>query len=260
MKHKFVKPLILGGLVVAGIGLVLAGLGIGFSSTSTEEGANVYTEASRNYDIDLGVLEGDAAAIPDLTYVVQFGPHVSPAARADMQKKIDDVRGRLRADTARADDWLTLGVLYHGANDFEAVRVVWEFLLKVMSGPKTAVLYDNLGKLYKFDLKDFPKSESYFRQSIEVNPDSTTPYFELFELYRYLYKTDTSAAVDIITEAAEAFPNNPDPYVLLGSYYREMKNYDEARAAFTKALDRARELQNVQLVDAIGKEISSLPQ
>ena len=153
-----------------------------------------------------------------------------------------------------------MGVLYHGANDFEAVRVVWEFLLKVMSGPKTAVLYDNLGKLYKFDLKDFPKSESYFRQSIEVNPDSTTPYFELFELYRYLYKTDTSAAVDIITEAAEAFPNNPDPYVLLGSYYREMKNYDEARAAFTKALDRARELQNVQLVDAIGKEISSLPQ
>jgi Flp pilus assembly protein TadD len=61
-------------------------------------------------------------------------------------------------------------------------------------------------------------------------------------------------------EAARVFPTNSDPYVLLGSYYRELKNYAGAREAFTKALDRARELQNVQLIDAIGKEVSSLPQ
>lgn len=245
------------------IGLAVIGAGALFlvqQKPQNQEGEELEVAATTtpNYTIELDSGFDIETIKPNLDRGIAFGDSVPEVARESMRKNYDAAVARLKTDPLRADDWFNLGIYYHAANDFEGAREVWEFLIKVV--PTSAVPYDNLGKMYKFELKDFPKAESYFKQSITVNPNSTTPYFELFELYRYLYKTNTGADIAIITEAQKMFPDNPDPHMVLGNYYRDLKNYSGARAEFTKALDIARELSNVQLIDAIGQEIANLPQ
>jgi len=226
------------------------------SDTITFDGATT----TPNYTIELESSVNIKDLAPSLDRGIQFGASVPPVARTAIQKNADSVIARLKKDMSRADDWFTLGVLYHSANDYEGAKGVWEFLLKVVPAPGVSTAYDNLGKLYKFDLKDFPKSESYFKQSIQANSNSITPYFELHELYRYLYKQNTTLVVDILFSASKKFPANPDPLVMLGGYYRDTGDTVKARDAFTKALAVAREQNDVVHVESIGAEIARLPQ
>lgn len=257
------RNLILGISGVAVVAVLLGGYwyfgGSKIPGTNTPSDMATTTARTPNYTIEQVALPTLKDSAPSLERGVHFADSVPQEVKDLILKKYDTLKPRLVADPARADDWFDLALLYHSAGDFEGARDVWLFLLKVIPASSDAVLYDNLGKLYKFDLKDYPKSENYFKLSIKTDPKSLTPYTELFELYRYLYKTDTSAAVDIITQAAAKFPESPDPYTLLGSYYRDKKQYDLARDAFTKALDLARTMHNVSLIDAIGQEIANLP-
>jgi tetratricopeptide (TPR) repeat protein len=259
MRLRTRELLILGGLLLVALGV---GAYLHFQNVLTAKNleGEVSATGADNYQFNTEAVTALGENLPNLKREVQFGSWVIANARVDLQGKIDVVRARLLKDKNRADDWFTLAVLYHGSNDFDAARDVWEFLLKAVPAPQSAIVHDNLGKLYKFDLKDFPKSEMYFKESIQANPNSLTPYTELHELYRYLYKTETSLAVDILKEAANTFPNETDPYVLLGGYYRDQKRYAEARSAYGKAIERAEANGNIDLVGAIRHDMESLPQ
>jgi len=246
-------------VILAGIGAAAYFLKPQVPSTQNDIIGIGTTASSSNYTVTVENVSDIKALQPDLSREVKYGASVTEDVKKLVGAKIDTIRTKLKEDPLHADNWFMLGVLYHAVNDYKAAEEVWEFLLKVIDPPAVAVVMDNLGKLYKFDLKDFPKSESYFKQSIQANPASITPYVELFELYRYLYKQNTTAAVDIITEAGKKFPDNPDPYTLLGAYYRDKKDYVKARAALEIALDRARAAGNVSLIEAIGNEIADLP-
>lgn len=260
MKSKTV--LFIGGVLV--VIAVLGGIAYFASKQKNPEtnGSAINLEATTtpNYSIELVPEVSIKDLAPSLERGIHFGASVPPVARTAIQKNADAVIARLKKDVNRADDWFTLGVLYHSANDYEGAVGVWEFLLKVVPAPGVSTAYDNLGKLYKFDLKDFPKAESYFKQSIQVNPKSVTPYFELHELYRYLYKQNTTSAVDILVSASKKFPTNPDPLVMLGGYYRDTGDTVKARDAFTKALAIAKEQNDVAHVQSIGEELARLPQ
>lgn len=214
---------------------------------------------SPNYTIETEPTVSIKDIEPSLTRGIHFENTEASAVRAILQKQYDELIQRLTQDPNRADDWFSLGVTYHSANDYDGARGVWEFLLKVISAPQSAVVYDNLGKLYKFNLKDFPKSESYFKASIQADPNSLTPYLELHELYRYLYKTETTAAADILVSAAAKFPTSLDPLVLLAEYYRDRGDTAKARDAYMQALDRARANEDTGHVQSIEEELANLP-
>lgn len=263
MKSKLI-PFVLGTLAIVAILL-----GIAYFSTQQKEGEKEGENTlapfegattTPNYTIEVVPTIDIKSIQPNLDRSIQFSASIPADARVIIEKKVADIVTRLKADPMRADDWFSLAVWYHTANDYEGARDVWLFLLKVTKAPDNAVVYDNLGKLYKFSLKDFPKSESYFKQSIAANPKSITPYIELFELYRDLYKTNTTAAIDILTTASVKFPDNVDPWVLLGQYYRDRGETQKARDAFTKALNLARATNDVARVEAIGAELERLPQ
>jgi tetratricopeptide (TPR) repeat protein len=192
-----------------------------------------------------------------LDHVVQFSDSVPASARAYYQSKIDEIVPRLKKDPTRGEDWYDLAIWYHSANDYKAAGEVWEFLVKV--NPKDAVAYDNLGKLYHYSLKDYPKSESYFKKSIAINADSLVPYLELFQLYADTYKTETTLAVDTLEETAKKFPQETDPLTMLGQYYRDKKEYVKARDAYTRAMEVAQTYNNIPLINSIGEELARLP-
>ncbi len=197
---------------------------------------------------------------PTLTAGLTFDATVPTDARAILQKQYDTLVAKLKTDPTNAGDWLNLAIVYHTADDFVPAADIWVFLTKVIAPPANAVAYDNLGKLYKFDLKDFPKSEQYFKKSMQADPTSITPYIELAGLYGDLYKANTTAAPDILAAAAKQFPTNPDPLILLGEYYRDHGDSVKARDFFTKAVALLKASHDDTRAAAVQTEIDRLPQ
>ena len=242
-----------GALCIVGIGFGIAYL---TGVRSVERQATI--DAPSNYILDMSLLAEAGGTVPTLTGDVHFGKTVNATDQSKFQAKIDAVRARLASDNTRADDWFSLAILYLDAGDTESARVVWEFLLAVVPAPNSAVVYSNLGKLYEYQLKDFKKAETYFREAMVADPTLEEPYASLFELYRYSYKQNTTAAVEVMQLAIEKFPKNLGFQLALAEYYRDAGRTAEARAVYTTALAAARTVGNLQVVSTINAELAKL--
>lgn len=230
-----------------------------FWKSGTPNGAEqVAVDENReaNYTIN-EVPEWVQKNIPSLDRVPQFSSTLPEEVRTSLMVQLNEAKTKLKEDNLNADVWFDLALVYHMGNDYDGAREVWEFLTKAL--PTNATAFDNLGKLYHYQLKDFAKSESYFFESRSVEPGSITPYLELHSLYRYSYKTDTTKAVDILREAMKLFPNELGLYVTLGGYYRDGGNMTQARAVFEEGLNKARDRGNVDMISVLGDELARLP-
>lgn len=195
---------------------------------------------------------------PDTSRAILFSESVPEEARVALSEKAVALSAELKDDPSRADSWFNLAIVYHTANDYDGARAVWEFLTRAVPNDTTA--YDNLGKLYHFSLRDYRLAESYFNQSIAIQPNLLTPYLELFNLYRYSYQTESGKAVEALEKAIAKFPDEIDLRVLLGDYHRDRAEYEKARASYTLALDKARAANDLERMSAIGDSLSKLPQ
>ena len=218
----------------------------------------VQNPGNQGYTITQLPVDDIRSQMPDLSRDIVFDNSIPTEVQMSLTEKARSLKAVLTDDPTRTDLWFNLAIVYHSANDYDGARAVWEFLIKVV--PEDTTSYDNLGKLYHFSLHDYPKAESYFNQSLAVNPNLMTPYLELFELYRYSYKTDTTKAADIIHKAIAKFPGTLDFHVLLGDYYRDRGDVVKAKAEYLTAMDLARKAGDVSRINAIGESILKLPQ
>ena len=195
---------------------------------------------------------------PNVDRSINFGSTVPQEVRIMLEAQATPMRARLKEDPARADDWFNLAIIYHTAEDYKGAVEVWEFLTQVI--PNSTTAYDNLGKTYHFALKEYPKAESYFKKSLTIDASDMNAYLGLFELYRYSYKVDTSAASDIMKNAIAQFPDRLDLVLTLGTYYAEKGDYATARVVLNGGLDKARDANDVNMIAEFGREIEKLTQ
>lgn len=200
----------------------------------------------------------ETTALPNLDREIQFSDSVPGDVQVLITDKVNTLKAILRDTPTDAGAWFDLAVYYHNANDYEGAREIWEFLVMVVPGDTTA--YENLAKLYHFSLQDFAQSESYFKQSLAIDSESLSAYLGLFDLYRYSYKTETSAAADIMNQAIVQFPEKLDLVLALGVYYRDRGNNAQARTVLEGGLNKARDAGDVALIAAFGQEIERIPQ
>ena len=243
MAHKKIA------LVIAVLVLII---GVGVGVMYVQKAAPVTVD----YPIE-SVRDGTyTGTLPPLDREVNYGA-APEEVKVALRAKIESARAEVKDVPYDGNRWMNLALYYHSANDYAAAAEVWDFIVSVT--PTNVTALNNLGRLYHFDLRDFPKAESYFMKAIEVNPDRPEAYFELFDLYRYSYKKNTSAAVDIMLKGAQKFTNNYSFYAGIGVYYRELGNSAKARVYFEKALTVARAENDVSGIGTLTKELSTLP-
>lgn len=245
--------------IVVGVVLLAIGgfMGVQYFISGEQPPSADSTNSENNYTIEEIPVNSLEELAPPLGVPVVFDPSIPPDARSILGEKIAATEGRLVQKPENGGDWLELAVFYHSAGDYAKARAVWEFLVVVLPGD--TVVLDNLGKLHHYQLKDFPRSEEYFKQSIVVNAASLVPYLELHTLYRYSYKTETTLAVDILRDALEQFPSEFGLYTTLASYYRDLGRVGEARAVLLEGIDSAREAGSVEALENLGNALESLP-
>ena len=229
----------------------LAALIVGFVYLNPQEDVSVEYPLSAVMD---GTYTG---TVPSLNREIQVSATTDEAVRAALRVKVAEAQARLTRVPYDGNAWMDLALRYHSAGDYEGAREVWEFIISMP--PPNITALGNLGRLHHFELKQYEKAEQYFKQAIEANPARPEAYYELFDLYRYSYKKDTTAAVDILKEASELFPDDPGIPAGIAIYYRDHAQPGLARTYFEKAVVLARSSGNLELVQSFNSELSNLP-
>lgn len=130
-------------------------------------------------------------------------------AKAVLKKNVVEITKNLRTDPNDYEEWLQLAIHYKIAGDFEGAKNVWEYVAE-NGGVRRYVALGNLGSLYLYQLKDYPKSESYYNQALALKPDEISFYRDLYTLYHYAYKMGTGADAAILEQGLKVSPGNED--------------------------------------------------
>ncbi len=228
-------------------------------------------ETATSTDLDLSGLEnGDVihgngytiervpvdvlSEMPNPSRPIKFGETIPTEVRTILSARAVELAAAIKKEPLQMWNWFDLAIQYHTANDFEGAKAIWEGLAKLV--PQDATAFGNLGRLYEFDLKNFAKAESYFKQALAVSKDQTNYYIELHELYANSYKVGTGADIAIAKEGLKAFPEKTDFYLILGDDYLKVGDKNTARSYYEQALEIAKKGNNANLTITISQKLN----
>jgi len=193
-------------------------------------------------------------AVPNLNKpIVFYNNDLQEDTKILLREKIAKLRNNLKENSDIFLDWLDLGLNYKIVGDYESARDSWEYASAIR--PENSVSFANLGDLYHYYLKDFPKAEQNLRKAIENDKQNISFYIRLHELYKYSYKQDTTLVTDILFEGISANSESIDLLITLATSYKEIGDKVNAIKYYTQARDEAQKLENTQLVELLNEEI-----
>ena len=149
-----------------------------------------------------------AIAAPSLNRQTTFSTSLSADQVAQLRSDEQASIAALKKDPTQANYWLQLAIDYKEAGDYQGAISIWTYLTKAM--PASYVAFADLGDLYMNFQVNYPKAEANYLEAIKLNPTDVDLYSDLFTLYTSFYKTNTTAAADIVAQGLKANPNNPD--------------------------------------------------
>jgi len=193
---------------------------------------------------------------PKFPRKITYPANYSSESKTMMDKKVADLVSLLNKNSRNVEAWLDLGIVYKQVVDYQGAKEAWEYV-GVLS-PLGIVSFNNLGDLYHFYLKDYPKAEESFLRAIKNDSKYILSYLNLHELYKLSYQTSTNKASDILKQGILNNPGNIDLIITLASYYKDKGDSKNARIYYEEALQKAKNIGNQTLVEALNAELKTL--
>jgi tetratricopeptide (TPR) repeat protein len=125
--------------------------------------------------------------------------------------------------------WHDFAALKQFLNDHQGAADAWEMSYKLQPYNFRTAL--NLATTYQYFIKDFEKSEYYYKKVLELQPGMTSAFEGLMDLYRYNLKNENDKYEPLVLQAIEGDPANTAGYYSnLVSFYMSKENLDEDKA------------------------------
>ncbi len=231
------------------------------TATTTEQIREIVLNEDGVPSIEGGVVEiidetEVSSAQPSLDRPITIPDTFPQEAAQLMATKIADAIAAVEQDPTLYGNWLTLGNLRGQIQDHEGAEEVYVYLTE--TSPDNAVGYTNLGNTYHYHLPDYPKAEANYLAAIERSPGNENAYSELHTLYKNVYKTDTTAAVDILLRGLEQKPQSINFRLQLAKYYEDTGDVENQLRYLEEALDEANRTNNTTLAESLTAEIEAL--
>lgn len=131
-------------------------------------------------------------------------------------KELKDLSSQLKSEPNYLQGWLQLGILRKYLGDYEGASLAWQYA--TLLRPNDFIAFSNLGDLYHYYLKDFPKAEKYLRKAVDIKPDYVAGYENLFNLYTLSYKEKINLAEPVLLEGIKKNPSDHYLQGILDSY------------------------------------------
>lgn len=152
-------------------------------------------------------------------------------------KAIEYCQKAIALDPNYDEPYYGIGLAYAGKGDEE--KAVENFQKVIELNPSNASAYTALGAIF-LNKRDIEKAIGYLKKAIEVNPSCPPEsYFNLGSAY--YTKGDFEQAVKYFKKLVDLSPYDDQAHTFLGNCYLRMGKNEEARAAYTKAMQLAKE-------------------
>jgi tetratricopeptide (TPR) repeat protein len=230
------------------IALVVLGLGVAAFQSGTPGG----------FLSNIKRLVRGAPGMPSLERPVTFPANFPESAKEASTTSLAGLKEKISANPSDMSLWYDLAVKYRMVQDYDGAVEIWEYIASVT--PQDSIAIHNLGEHYFHYARDYKRAEGYYRQAIALAPQFSINYTDLFEMYRDVYKQDTSAAEDILKEGIRAISTVEvvDLQLLLARHYRAKGDVEGARKYYTDARAIMQSAGNAALIRQIDSELNSL--
>ena len=108
--------------------------------------------------------------------------NLSATELAAITKNIENTNKEIRANYNLDLPWLALSAYRTLLKDYDGAIEALKFLTVIR--PKGHVAFHNLGVIYGYELRDYPKSEENFLRSIKNDPTNIDAYSQLATIYK----------------------------------------------------------------------------
>ena len=130
-------------------------------------------------------------------------------------------------------------LFYNNLDDYEKalrdyLRIVE--LDKDQEFAKENYLYNGIGLIYKYRIKDYQKALEYYTKEIEISPEYGEGYVNRATIY-YTYLNDKESALKDCNKAIELEPNDEGHYYFRAIYFEETEEYKKALLDYNKAIE-----------------------
>jgi Tfp pilus assembly protein PilF len=196
--------------------------------------------------------------VPDLDRPVTFTVQFSDSDQEKIKAQAAELSAALKKDANSLTNWLGLGVLRKAIGDYEGARQAWEYANAIR--PKNYVSFSNLGDLYHYYLKDYPKAEENLKQAIKNEPSNIAAYRALADLYTQSYTEKLSEVPNVLNLGLKSNPEHYDLLILMASYYKNAGDKVNAKLYYERALAAADKLGMTDMKKVISDEIQKLSQ
>jgi len=193
---------------------------------------------------------------PSVDRPLTFSASMSEEAREIYRTNIATLTKNIKETGGLVSEWLDLGTLWKQIGDYEGARLAWEYVAAIR--PEGNVAFLNLGDLYHYYLKDFPKAEANLKKGIANDPSYVPGYLGLFELYKDSYRQNTASAVNTLLIGLEGTDDNINLLVPLALYYAEKGDSENARVYYEKAIRKAEQDGDTARAELLEAELARL--
>jgi len=145
--------------------------------------------------------------IPNLDRTITVPASFPLEAKKNITDKILTVSAALKKDPTDFGNWLDLAIFRKMVDDYEGARLIWEFLKK--TNPEDSTAYINLADLYGYYLKNNLLAEQNYLEAIDLAPSFIGYYLKTFDFYKDVLKNKQKMA-SILDKALAVEPNNAD--------------------------------------------------
>ncbi len=170
---------------------------------------------------------------------IEFIPadDLSEAAVKQYQERFNFIKQQIENEPNELTHWLALSSTMKAIRSYDQAEEVWLYITE--KWPEDPTAFANLGDLYTNFLVDYSKAEWAFKQAIAKTENINEHlifYRNLHRLYQQKYQEKTDLADDILFEALEKYPDEPDFLTLLADYYQDVGDKEKAIEYYEKLL------------------------
>ena len=193
--------------------------------------------------------------LPDLDRIV-INAHISADKKQEYTGRMKDIANAIRRGEPLFQHLLELASYRRLSEDYQGAEEIWLYMTKRY--PTDRMAYENLGNLYHYYLKDYPKAEVAMKKSIEIENVYPPSYVNLVELYTLSYTEKKGLAEEVLLDGLKNTNNHIVLEVTLAQLYAEEGKTEEARIYFEKVLKFANDMKDMRLKEIADEGLAKL--
>ncbi len=187
--------------------------------------------------------------------VVDYG-NLEPAFMKILTENVQFLIKELKTNPQNEGGWLQLAIYKKTLRDYKASIEILDYV--AILWPKDYIPFNNLADLYQFYVKNYPLAEKNWLKVIELKPDYTDAYKNLFALYDTVYTEKREKALPVLLKGIDSNPKAIDLMISAARYYKTAGDKLYANIYYSKAVSEAKLQGNQQLQASIQSELDAL--